>query len=97
MLGLQIYESPNSYEVQIIKRSWRERLWSWPWRPWVVTKVFHKPVMYRIGNKIVAHPSLMSQIRDAEQANDAVGTVGDPLNLLLYFADDACRDKWGSP
>ena len=37
------------------------------------------------------------EMRDAEQANDAVGTVGDPLNLLLYFADDACRDKWGSP
>ena len=37
------------------------------------------------------------EMRDAEQANDAVGTVGDPLNLLLYLADDACRDKWGSP
>ena len=76
MLGLRIHESPNSYEVQIIKRSWRERLWSWPWRPWVVTKVFHKPAMYQIGNTIVAHPSLMSQIRDAEQCVHPLAVTG---------------------
>jgi hypothetical protein len=29
---------PTTKEVTITRyRPWRERLWSWPWRPWVAT------------------------------------------------------------
>ena len=67
MFGQQIITSVHCYEVQSIKRTWRERLWSWPWRPWVTFKTFHKPVAYRMGNQIVCHPAMLSEIQQAAQ------------------------------
>lgn len=47
---------------EIVRRSWKERLFERPWQPWVATKTIqvpnYKPAIYRIGNTIVYHPSL---------------------------------------
>ena len=34
--GMQVFVSRAT--IQTVKRSWYERLWSWPWRPLQATK-----------------------------------------------------------
>jgi hypothetical protein len=68
--GLKILESlylvvPDG--EQIVKRTWRQRLLSWPWRPWVSTTHIakYKPDqnLYKIGeDSIVGHPVTIAKL-----------------------------------
>ena len=69
--GLQMIESTNAV-VQDgtrpieVRRSFKERFFSWPWKPWILTRTIqvpnYKPSMYRIGHQFIYHPSLKSEI-----------------------------------
>jgi len=41
--GMRIYENPLLTVSQMRVLSWRERLTSWPWRPWVKTRTWQAP------------------------------------------------------
>jgi hypothetical protein len=43
-----------------VNRTWRERLCSWPWRPWKRTRwhVPKIPCAYRAGNTWIVHPDV---------------------------------------
>ena len=50
-----------------IPRTWKERLFSWPWRPWQATRIVttYEPTMYRIGwpsPHILAHPAFKTEL-----------------------------------
>ncbi len=80
-LGLEVIVSVNAVEptdeyVEVVEtRTWRERLLTfWPWRPWVKYRRYKrqvmKPIIYRLGNKLVCHPSLWDNLqRQLEGAN----------------------------
>jgi hypothetical protein len=72
IFGTEIIESIYSIgkigtEPKIVNRTWKERLFSRPWKPWVKTKTIQVdvlgPVMYQVGNKFLVHPSLMPGLR----------------------------------
>lgn len=44
--GMQVYVHPD---FAVVKRSWKERLFSWPWRPWVSTKQIPNPLFGEDG------------------------------------------------
>lgn len=78
--NIPIHETPHAVEHKEVKRTWRERLFSRPWQPWVKTKIVVKPAMFivnvpallaawRFGNTalreyIVAHPKIAAQIKN---------------------------------
>lgn len=35
--GLKVYVNDHRHDAHV-KRTWKERFWSWPWKPWVKTK-----------------------------------------------------------
>lgn len=86
--GLAFHES-NSLTVPVGKkatwRSWRERLFTLPWRPWrkfnVTTLYGPDPDVYIVGSKIVVgHPVTLNKIKQAienERTNSAPGS--DPV------------------
>jgi len=67
--GLQLFSSSaavvedGTKEIEV-RRSIKERLFSW--KPWITTKTItvpnYKPAMFRVGNRIVYHPSLEQAI-----------------------------------
>jgi hypothetical protein len=70
--GIQLRESVTAVadgEPYWVKRTWRERLLSWPWRPWndvrmIVPKV---PAAYRLWDgSYLVHPDIASQLRAHE-------------------------------
>jgi len=79
MIHIPVITSPHMTEpVEVereIKRSWKERLFTWPWQPWLSTKVItvieHHPRQDIViapastgGQMIVCHPSVEHVIRD---------------------------------
>lgn len=77
--GIPIVETPYAVTSEEVGRTWWERLFSWPWRPWVRTKFVDKPAIYVVSpslagglvgpfyglqEMIVAHPTLAAQIRN---------------------------------
>jgi hypothetical protein len=60
--GLRVLLSVHLTQDQpiIVRRTWWERLWSWPWRPWTSTRVQVLRVpsseALRIGDLLVIHP-----------------------------------------
>ncbi|MBI5307694.1 MAG: hypothetical protein HZB37_05010 [Planctomycetes bacterium] len=77
---LRVVETPF-FVIDVIKRSWRERLFSWPWRPWVGSASVNTPSMVRIGTDIYCHPSLTTLARRmAEHSKKA--------------DDDCCNCEW---
>ena len=72
--SMQMVESVHAVEEDgtrplTVKRSFKERFLSLPWRPWVSTKVIqvpnYKPAIYVTGNKIVYHPALKARIEQS--------------------------------
>jgi len=43
MNGMDIYETPLLIVAKSRSLTWRERLTSWPWRPWVKTISWNEP------------------------------------------------------
>ncbi len=46
-----------------VRRSWRERLFSRPWRPWIATKVIEvddpeTPVVWMVDHRLMMHPAV---------------------------------------
>lgn len=46
-----------------VRRSWRERLFSRPWRPWISTKVIEvddpeTPVVWMVDRRLMMHPAV---------------------------------------
>jgi hypothetical protein len=56
--------------VERVPRPWRERLLTWPWRPWqavrLVSHTVPDPHVYRFGPAcLVGHPLTLTRIRNA--------------------------------
>jgi hypothetical protein len=67
LLGYEIYENPNLVEYTTVDRTWRERLLSMPWRPWVRVKTVASPMkdLIRTNGKLFGHPETIAKLRDA--------------------------------
>lgn len=70
-MGIPIIESPflTTPVEETVNRSWKERLFSWPWKPWEATKVIHYEIpsteVLRLPNGIwVCHPAIAQQLRE---------------------------------
>lgn len=57
--------SANCAQVITIKRTWKERFFSLPWRPWIKTKVTIEPRIIVARDEIICHPALLSQLQEA--------------------------------
>ena len=68
LYGIRLVSSPLMIKQhnEVVKRSWKERLLSLPWKPWFKTKmVIHydpDPNLYRMGNSIIGHPKTLMKI-----------------------------------
>jgi hypothetical protein len=72
-----------------VKRSWKERLFSWPWRPWKKTKLvdeYHPdPNFYILGSfTFTCHPALYNQLRKQLESQ----------NPIFYKAAEFSRMHW---
>jgi hypothetical protein len=45
------------YKNKIVNRTWKERLFTLPWEPWLKTKIIKEPAIYETPYGIVAHTS----------------------------------------
>jgi hypothetical protein len=55
-------------------RSWRERLFSWPWRPWVATKPVprfmpRKDAILLADGRLVMHPTTYRALQENVEHN----------------------------
>lgn len=69
LFGLSIVESIHCVvdgEPIEVRRTWKERLLSWPWRPIQRTKTVISKVPYQggyqMGNKIIMHPEIAARL-----------------------------------
>jgi hypothetical protein len=70
---MHIVQSLHAVVKTDAQRSWKERLLTWPWRPWRATKVRRKPAAFTIDEEalgiyggrryMLVHPSLVEQLR----------------------------------
>lgn len=51
-------------DAKVVRRTWSERLASWPWKPWVSQRLDitmgPDPSLYRIGSMVVGHPATIA-------------------------------------
>lgn len=62
--GEQIRYSNNAVEYIDEVRTWKERLFSFPWRPLQKTKKVAKPTIYKIGSFFLVHPVFKREISE---------------------------------
>lgn len=77
---MRIIKTPF-FVVDKVKRSWAERLFSWPWRPWIKADAINVPSMVRIGNDIFCHPDLLSSAQRM-------------LEHRANAGDECCNCEW---
>jgi len=78
--GIQVYEDSNLTKLvaKHIRRSWIERLFSWPWQPWVAQQTIFvnqpDPYLYWIGRgKLIGHPDTAKKMFDEARLVLATG------------------------
>lgn len=51
-------------DAKVVRRTWRERLLSWPWKPWASQRLEAvlgpDPRLYRAGAVIIGHPDTIA-------------------------------------
>lgn len=50
------------YNDKVVNRTWKERLFSLPWKPWAKTKVIKEPCIYETPYGIVAHTCFQKEL-----------------------------------
>jgi hypothetical protein len=66
--GITVFKNPSLViqRDEIVKRTWKERLFSLPWRPWIdIRLVIHydpDPHVYVYGNRLIAHPDIIAKL-----------------------------------
>lgn len=64
--GTPYYTSVHAVDNRVERRSWRERLFSTPWRPWVKEKTVTVPAIYEVPSAIgpyyLIHPELEREL-----------------------------------
>ena len=52
--------------IKIRKRTWRERLFTFPFRPFkkLIAYLYTRPCMYLVGNQLLVHPSHRSALEN---------------------------------
>jgi hypothetical protein len=81
MRGMTVFKSPLMVvrRDEIVKRAWKERFFSLPWRPWITIRlIIHydpDPRVYVFGDRLIAHPAIISKLIDQldieEEENDS--------------------------
>ena len=67
--GLKVIVSAWAVHVKpplTVRLTWRERILSWPWRPWRATKSVHvpdEPAAFMFKDHILIHPHLMASLK----------------------------------
>jgi len=69
--GINIIESPHCTIDDEVKRTWWERLFTKPWRPFLKMKTVKKKAMFNYDNTIICHPDIAKQLRDTIQNKKA--------------------------
>lgn len=63
-IGIQIIEDAYINDYDHVRLTWRERLFSKPWRPWVKFKSVYNPKYYKVGAaRIICSPQSAAQLR----------------------------------
>lgn len=66
MMGLRIVVDPYMSDFTLAKRTWKERLLSIPWRPWVKYRGINFPKAYFLSNgSIAVSPETMYTLETA--------------------------------
>jgi len=67
LCGMRVYADPALLVVKdakVVHRTWRERLLSWPWKPWASQRLEAvlgpDPRLYRAGAVIIGHPDTIA-------------------------------------
>ena len=79
--GMRVIESPyleQDGEPYEVRRSWRERLFTLPWRPFFVTRTIVPKVPYRgavrlNATTVVMHPATLRELREAQKSGHPDG------------------------
>ncbi len=72
--GVKIYANPNLTELEeyIAQRTWGERLFTLPWRPWLAEEKRSRQIpsrqIYRTSMGIICHPAMVAEVRSAIKA-----------------------------
>lgn len=59
--GLRVIQSPSMARYWTARRTWKERLLTRPWRPWIAAK--RTEVIIRHGDTLYMHPATWDSLR----------------------------------
>ena len=62
--GLKVIASINVPDYETVKRTWRERLFTLPWRPFKSTKSVYKPIAYIFNNVVLVSYFTYTKLHD---------------------------------
>lgn len=68
--------SGTLYFGKRVKRTWCERLFSWPWRPWVATRVVYEPEGLQVTDVKIAPDDPEARRAAAERDRPFTFTLG---------------------
>ncbi len=62
---MQIIVDVNLSDFVAVERKWKERFFSWPWKPWERTKMIYEPKSYHVGDTLIISPRTAQYLRDS--------------------------------
>ena len=81
LLGMKVKYSIRAANKNIVDRTWKERLFSLPFRPFEKTKIVYEPTIWFLGNTLLVHPTLKQKIEYVMQ-NEHIWTHKKAMSYL---------------
>lgn len=72
VIGSNIITSCYISDYDSIERSWKERLFTLPWRPWLKTRSVYSPKIYKLANGdiLCSHRTFQNIKKQAGEKHD---------------------------
>lgn len=80
-LRIRIFYSKYMDKLEFRERTWKERLFTLPWKPMQKVEIIHHPYMAIVNGDLYAHPLLKAQL---ERLGSKMVTALDKVNYTDY-------------
>lgn len=80
---MRVFIDPNALTTEKISRTWKERLFTWPWKPFKKFNEIKKPGCYRVGDNMIVHPEVWEEIKKEVEAQKWNFNFRMPIGLAF--------------
>ena len=80
--GVPVYPSAFVSDVSRVRRTWKQRLFTWPWRPWRAYRAEETPMAYYVSGEVHVSCKTYSRLQSESFMKESLESMIEKLSRV---------------